>query len=66
MEWISVKDRLPEENEYVLCARLQGSMSGYKYILPSVGRVRNKSSWSCVMDWVSVTHWMPLPEPPKQ
>lgn len=55
--WISIEDRLPENGEYVLAAL-------------SHGVVRIASYWS-TKGWValcvtglSVTHWMPLPQPP--
>ncbi len=59
MDWISVKDRLPEEEVYILlyddyCKEIitgelcNGNFCSYDYIMPRV------------------THWMPLPEPPKE
>ena len=57
--WISVKDKLPQVAEWVL------AMSD-DYILP-VEVFRGDSCWMDVlMHEVSVTHWMPLPEPPKE
>ena len=61
-KWIPVTERLPDENQVVLCMR------------------RNKSYWVAqwtYIDWMwydenewhnenEVTHWMPLPEPPKE
>lgn len=59
-EWISVNEKLPPEDEQVLC-----------FIAEEVG------SWQQVMshhnsffvddfhDCLVVTHWQPLPEPPK-
>lgn len=60
MEWISVKSSLPYDywKELIVC--------------------NNIYSWTCVFDgeyfidpdlmykYLDVTHWMPLPEPPKQ
>lgn len=65
MKWIDVNDRLPAPDRMVLCARTQTSMSGVKRIVPMVGRL-NKGSrrFSCEMDWIYVTHWIPLPHPP--
>ena len=57
-QWISVKDRLPEQNKDVLVytithdvrkAHCYGERSWFGH----------DGIWRCV------THWMPLPEPPK-
>ena len=67
-DWISVKDKLPKVDERVLCARTQTSMGGTKYITASVGCRWNDldTKFSCSMDWVTVTHWMPLPKDPTE
>lgn len=54
--WISVKDRLPEKDEYVLCFCNIGD--GFQAIF-HYGKERK-------FDGTAVTHWMPLPEPPKE
>lgn len=62
MEWISVKDKLPEQQTWVLCWG-DGAWLTNKFMIQSYMDYTNKdSSWfkSCF------THWMPLPEPPKQ
>ena len=54
--WIPVTERLPEENTAVLAYRKSGfnvESRGHKYWDND-----GFSTWS-------VTHWMPLPEPPK-
>lgn len=62
-EWISVKDKLPSKNEYVLafdgnnmcvCWTDIGSHD-YLFMFGMNSRSQFKN----------VTHWMPLPEPPK-
>lgn len=61
-EWISVKDRLPEENVVVLicvdngrCKEVKVSgLTGFGWML--FDKNKNKE----------VTHWMPMPEPPKE
>ena len=56
-EWISVKDRLPDCADTVLAVDLDGTMSTAYY----VGYWHGGGD----LDEYSVTHWMPLPEPPK-
>lgn len=53
--WISVKDRLPEKDEYVLCFCNIGD--GFQAIF-HYGKERK-------FNGTAVTHWMPLPEPPE-
>ena len=63
-EWISVKDRLPEKDVRVL-VWMQDNEEYYTQI--------DTDRFSCTMEqgyhWIrwgkSVTHWMPLPQPPK-
>lgn len=56
-EWIPVTDRLPETDGYFLCWNdFHGCIVGHfwakgKYFISKAA---------------SVTHWMPLPEPPKE
>lgn len=54
-EWISVKDRLPEKDEYVLCFCNIGD--GFQAIF-HYGKERK-------FNGTAVTHWMPLPKPPE-
>lgn len=62
MEWISVKDRLPEEGERVLTCK-NGIIEIHKYDSRRNGWVDERDwFWSMAM----VAHWMPLPEPPKE
>ncbi len=64
MEWISVKDRLP--GYLTRCLVTNG-----KYVKTSWSK-DNDHAWCEIHDfdedvWLEdVTHWMPLPEPPKQ
>ena len=62
-EWISVKDRLPEPWKQVLIYSLHDFCESAVYIgVPGKWRV----TWNHEMlDADSVTHWMPLPLPPK-
>ena len=62
-EWISVDNRLPEPWKQVLIYSLHDFCESAVYIgVPGKWRV----TWNHEMlDADSVTHWMPLPEPPK-
>ena len=59
-QWISVKDRLPEDNDIVLIV-FQGSVVSVAFY---EGDWRHPLYPQTAL--VSVTHWMPLPEPPKE
>ncbi len=86
MDWISVKDRLPEKDIPVLAfsedgviqvvvyyhhayrAASENIINGVKYTLPESKELQ---SWSCTCEdsyyqMDRFTHWMPLPEPPKE
>lgn len=71
-QWISVKDRLPEENTLVLCYARSTTGEGNDYFLGALAhgefwflKVNDIGHVSCpVLHW-KVTHWQPLPEPPK-
>ena len=57
-EWISVDDRLPEKDEIVIICTdknfiYAGELIGDTWFL-------DNDSWT-----ETVTHWMPLPQPPK-
>ena len=62
-EWISVDDRLPEPWKQVLIYSRHDFCESALYIgVPGKWRV----TWNHEMlDADSVTHWMPIPEPPK-
>lgn len=67
-KWISVKDRLPKTNELVLCIGSKGGMflGCILFDNPVPGseiyhfHVPNARQGRCA------THWMPLPESPKE
>lgn len=77
--WISVKDRLPEHGKQVLLiaygwsdttiylGRLEHMSSETSWL---TGLTSKESEW-CIQGWSYlkeplVTHWMPLPKPPKE
>lgn len=57
--WISVKERLPRCGERVLVCN--GGSVWEAYLSISHKWVRYEFLWA-----IDVTHWMPLPEPPKE
>ena len=60
-EWVSVEDRLPENNEKVLFTRV-GEEAVF-YGTYSYGHFRLHSPYFHY--YSNITHWMPLPEPKK-
>lgn len=80
-DWIDVNDRLPEpcvdvliltygqEKEQVVGWRDFGSHwlmeLGHNYDEPSGGADRYPAPQATVFEVINVTHWMPLPDPPK-
>lgn len=60
MEWISVKDRLPDEGTKVLSFSHEIKID---YIIYAPDPI-----WACRLerDESKVTYWMPLPEQPKE
>ena len=78
--WISVKDRLPNIDEEVLVlARGMGILKGQSrcavaYIVDRVYYTavpaKTEPRWRCPIQFFltdfQITHWMPLPEPPKE
>jgi hypothetical protein len=59
MEWISVKDKLPNDYQRVLFYDTLGNRScetdiDTGYFVPSQSKIAE-----------SISHWMPLPTPPK-
>ena len=63
-EWFSVDDELPEVGGYVVCIAKRNPFSRF---MPMVARIE-KNGWVNPMteQYISeVTHWMPIPHPPK-
>ena len=59
-EWISVKDRLPDDNDRVIAFRPnEPEISAYKYCF--------MWGWSvkASLKHRGITHWMDMPQPPK-
>ena len=72
-EWISVKDRLPDnkEHDWVLAQVVEDN--GFMHIPKVMEYRQQRNDWfEETYGWLSehngaftVTHWMPLPQPPK-
>lgn len=60
-KWISVKERLPEDKAFVLCK----CRAGLYEVLSWIGASWYHDTNHCYMKGF-VTHWMPLPEQPKE
>lgn len=59
-QWISVKDRPPEDNDRVIAFRpYEAEVSAYRYSVMWGWALKTSVSHS------GITHWMLLPEPPK-
>ena len=68
MEWISVKDKLPEADKLVLVNGDDGVFRAYtdghnEYPSWQCSPIGSYAGDSCVL---GITHWMPLPEPPNE
>ena len=66
-EWIPVNERLPDDSGLTL-VRVDFSMWDEKVNVPSLERyVNEEKAWFCDgAKLTNVTHWMPLPEAPKE
>ncbi len=70
--WISCEDRLPGENTLVLCYARSTTGEGNQYFIGAIAhgefwflKVYDIGRVSHPVHYWEVTHWQPLPEPPK-
>ena len=62
-EWIPVTERLPEKGQEVLVFDTRENWTGFAWLRPD-------ETWTALgfdfpFDLGEVTHWMPMPQPPK-
>ena len=62
-EWISVDERLPEEGTRVIGYDYESNVRCY-FIYSERWWLTEDDGWNTAKGW-GVTHWMPIPEPPK-
>lgn len=79
-EWISVEDRLPDEDQYVVFASFYGGPGAVEFDSVVAGRFWNGSfhpdtegleasnydGGASITLEMKPTHWMPLPPPPTE
>ena len=71
MRWVSVEDKLPESSSHDVLAIVSGKVNNITLIdAIEIGGFDMDEGWILEMwpDWENptVTHWMPLPTPPKE
>lgn len=68
--WVSVKDRLPDFEGAVLCLRKSYAHKDVKYqdiLYFDSDEQRFQEMWAeFFVEDGDITHWMPLPQPPKE
>ena len=69
-KWISVTERLPDEDGSYLVTTTTGAVTTARYYVSKtfpatklLPEYTSQAKWQSNRD---VTHWMPLPEPPKE
>lgn len=70
-EWISVKDRLPEEADDFVLAAANGTYKNIRLVnAVMMAEYSQEEGWILEMypeyREAEVTHWMPLPQPPEE
>jgi len=71
MDWINIEDQVPEDGQLVLTyfdiLDNKIEISRYKNLLGTEDEIFGHNMFHNRSGWLTddVTHWMPLPEPPK-
>ena len=70
MEWISVKDELPKVCQWVLVVYTPNNVRQARTEMAYLAEFFGRKFWYLteigIDSFEKVTHWMPLPEPPKE
>lgn len=64
--WISVKDRMPEKSGQYLCWFGANKVAIGMAIVTYVNEWKAFGRLESFEKYPNITHWMPLPEPPKE
>ena len=65
-EWISVKDRLPKSGAYVLVYDALNELVQIMLVDCDENWYDDRMRFYCKNESGEITHWMQLPEPPKE
>lgn len=65
-KWISVEERLPEKNGIYLAHVVHRYCKIDSYWRVCIEYFGKEGTWDSLADIYEVTHWMPLPELPKE
>ena len=64
-KWISVKDRLPEEDCEAIIIYGTTGMGGVSYHMSTGRYQKERNRFSGEFDWTSTYYWSPLPNTPE-
>lgn len=74
-KWISVEDRLPKDGQNILVIQNPKTTSTKEPLFSKFEIFEEKHAFRAISDkphnrytgfWVHITHWQPLPSPPKE